>query len=329
MLNIMFDIDFKDRKILYELDWNSRAPLSEIGKRVHLSKPVVKYRIDRLYENGIIRNFHTVINTGLLGYKPIRFHFTYQYKTPEIEKQIVDYFIDHKYSTIVASTQGIFDLSILFQIKELSDFTQIWTAIQNRFVEFFKDQKISFPVYDIHHRLSFLMLNDHERPDREMTLRINYYDKSKVKTDDKDIRILKLISANARMPLIKIAEKCDLSGSAVKYRLKNLMVQNIIQGYRISIDYNKIGYQLTRVYIYMKRYGLRNKIINYIKYNPHLTWVDTTVGESHLELEFQLKNVSQLYQIMQDILKKFPDHIRNYEYLVIIKGYKHFYFPNQ
>ena len=110
MLNIMFNIDFKDRKIIYELDWNSRAPLSEIGRRVRLSKPVVKYRIDRLYENGIIRNFHTVINTGLLGYKPIRFNFTYQYKTPEIENNIIKYFMTNKNVWRIISIKGRYDL---------------------------------------------------------------------------------------------------------------------------------------------------------------------------------------------------------------------------
>ena len=44
----MLNIDAKDMKILHELDLNARSSNSEIGRRVRLSKEVVKYRIDRM-----------------------------------------------------------------------------------------------------------------------------------------------------------------------------------------------------------------------------------------------------------------------------------------
>ena len=50
----MFKIDVKDRKILYQLDLNSRQSLTTIGSKVRLSKTVVQYRINRLVKNGII-----------------------------------------------------------------------------------------------------------------------------------------------------------------------------------------------------------------------------------------------------------------------------------
>ena len=55
----MFDIDVKDRKILYQLDLNSRQSLNTIGSNVRLTKTVVQYRIDRLVKTGIIKNFYT------------------------------------------------------------------------------------------------------------------------------------------------------------------------------------------------------------------------------------------------------------------------------
>ena len=52
----MKELDSKDHRILYNLFLNSRQSLSSIGKKVGLPKNVVKYRIDRLIENGIIEN---------------------------------------------------------------------------------------------------------------------------------------------------------------------------------------------------------------------------------------------------------------------------------
>ena len=58
----MIKVDMKDRKILYQLDLNSRQPFSQIGKKVGLPKNVVLNRINRLKEIGIIKNFYTVID---------------------------------------------------------------------------------------------------------------------------------------------------------------------------------------------------------------------------------------------------------------------------
>ncbi|MBU4242067.1 MAG: winged helix-turn-helix transcriptional regulator [Nanoarchaeota archaeon] len=55
-------LDFKDKKILYNLDLNSRATLNEIAKKVKLSKQVVDYRLKNLLKNKIIKEFYTVIN---------------------------------------------------------------------------------------------------------------------------------------------------------------------------------------------------------------------------------------------------------------------------
>ena len=60
-------LDLLDRKILYELDRNSRRSASEIAKKVRVHRNVVNFRINRLIEKGIIREFVTIINNN--GFK--------------------------------------------------------------------------------------------------------------------------------------------------------------------------------------------------------------------------------------------------------------------
>ena len=69
-------------------------------------------------------------NTGLLGYKPIRFNFTYQYKTPEIENNIIKYFMINKNLWIIISIKGRYDLeakgsvfSHVFSTEKSTDFS--------------------------------------------------------------------------------------------------------------------------------------------------------------------------------------------------------------
>ena len=326
MLNIMENIDSKDKKILYYLDMDSRSTYSQIGKKIGLSKNQVKYRIEKLQEKGIIKSFNTIINSAKLGYTSIRFHFKYQYKTPEIENKMVTFFLKYKYCTFIASTQGEFDLSMIFKVKNLNEFYIIWSEIQNKYGHYFQNQKISFFIHEIHYGSSYLIDDNLIEKEREKIREIPFCVKG-IDIDDTDLMILRSIATNARLPVIDIAKKCQLTDSAVNYRIKKMKEKGIILGFRTELDLNKIGYQIIRIYIVLKEYKLRDQIINYIKNNPNLKYIDTTVGECHLELEFHLVNITQLYEIMESIIRKFPMFIRYYNYIFITNIFKYHHFP--
>ena len=73
MYSNMLKFDLKDRKILYQLNINSRQSFSQIGKKVGLSKTVVDYRIKKLEKQEIIRNYYTLIDAFKIGYEVLRF----------------------------------------------------------------------------------------------------------------------------------------------------------------------------------------------------------------------------------------------------------------
>jgi DNA-binding Lrp family transcriptional regulator len=54
MAKMLKNLDLKDRKILYELDLDSRQSFRSIGKKVGLSKDTVASRIKSLIQDGII-----------------------------------------------------------------------------------------------------------------------------------------------------------------------------------------------------------------------------------------------------------------------------------
>ena len=83
-------LDLKDRKILYQLDLDSRQSFAQIGRKVGLARNSVSYRINRMEEEGIIQGYYTVIDCFKLGYSSLRFYLTYQYASPQIKKQILE-----------------------------------------------------------------------------------------------------------------------------------------------------------------------------------------------------------------------------------------------
>ena len=89
-------LDLKDKKILYELDLNSRATLNEIAKKVGLSKQVVDYRLKNLIKESAIKQFYTVINFSKLGYTQYKLYLKFQNVNPETEKEIIAYWVNNK-----------------------------------------------------------------------------------------------------------------------------------------------------------------------------------------------------------------------------------------
>jgi hypothetical protein len=90
-----------------------------------------------------------------------------------------------------------------------------------------------------------------------------------------------------------------------------------------------LGYQFFKVNIDLNRYNERNQIIKYIKKDPHLIMIDKSIGYYDLELNFWLKNLNHFHQIMDNMIVKFPDSIKNYIYVHDVNMYKMLYLPEK
>jgi DNA-binding Lrp family transcriptional regulator len=102
----MIKLDLKDRKILYELDMDSRQSFRKIGKKVGLSKDIVTGRVKKLQESGIIKRFYAYYDTLQLDLNLLRFYFKFQYVTPDIKKEIIEHFIKNNYVKSIFSIEG-------------------------------------------------------------------------------------------------------------------------------------------------------------------------------------------------------------------------------
>jgi Lrp/AsnC family transcriptional regulator, leucine-responsive regulatory protein len=84
---LTFEIDNLNRRILNELQQNSRVSTAEIGRRVGLSAPAVSERILRMEEEGLIKGYKTVLDYDILGF-PVRVFITFRSKAKRKEDAI-------------------------------------------------------------------------------------------------------------------------------------------------------------------------------------------------------------------------------------------------
>ena len=322
----MKKIDLKDRRILYELDINSRQSFRSIGRKVGLSKDIVALRVKKLKETGIIKNFFTEINTFSLGYNVFRIYITYQYASEEVKNEIIQHFISYKNVWAIASSKGEIDLSIIIWVDDNYEFYTFWNKTLDLFEDYFSRATISLYIEAREYKKSYLLLENFEKSNREL-FRITC-SKNKVKVDNIDYKILNEIALNARFSTVELAKKLNCSTQIINNRFKNLIKNGIIKAFRVSIDYSKLGVYHYRVYIYLKEHKKLNHIINYLEDKPYLQCLNVTVGWGDIEPEFIVKNFDELSNIMEEINFKFPNVIKKYSFLITDKYHIERWLPN-
>ena len=89
-------LDKLDFRILYELDCDGAQSFANIGKKLKVGRDVIHYRVKRLEDLGIIRNYISIIDTSKLGYISGAIYVKLQHETPELRKEILDYYKSRK-----------------------------------------------------------------------------------------------------------------------------------------------------------------------------------------------------------------------------------------
>lgn len=320
----MMKLDLKDRKILYQLDLDARQSLTQIGKNVGLKKDVVTYRVQRMADEGIIKNFWTAINTFKLGYNVFRIYINFHYVNTEIKNDIIEYFTNYKHTWAVISVKGPIDIDVVVWVKNIYDFYNFWDKTLEKYEDYFEKYIISVYIQATGYKKSYL-LDDFDTSDRKMYDTI--CDGSTVMIDEIDHKLLNELAINARIPSTDLAEKLGCSSQAVNYRMNNLIKNDIIQAFRVNIDLIKLGLQRFKVDIFLKEYKQRKNIIDYLDKKGCLECLNVATGWSDIEPEIVVENMDALIKLMEEINHKFPNVIRKLDYWIMTEVHKERWLP--
>jgi DNA-binding Lrp family transcriptional regulator len=310
----MEKLDLKDRKIIYELDLDSRQSFSQLGKKIGLHKDSVAYRVKKLQENGIIHHFETEIDFSKLGYTIYRYYFTYQFVTPEKRKEIIDYLVESKYSIWVTSLEGHYDLSVYMAVKDIKDYYHFWDDMFRKYGKYFSTK--TFAVFCGNKCYGYSFLVDDlvtERKNHEHILETG--GQRSITIDMIDSELLKLIATNSRIPIINLADTLNISIQTVNNRIKNLIKARVITGFRIELNFSKLEYKLYRLDINLNENVKKQPIINHLAKNPHTREIYQTIGDAaDIEIEIIFNNVDQIHNLVESLLLNFPNSIKDYKY---------------
>jgi DNA-binding Lrp family transcriptional regulator len=197
-------------------------------------------------------------------------------------------------------------------IKELNEFYSFWEDTLKKYRVYFHMQQFSIYIQTQSFLNEYLLGSEHIVNRLEYTISGASIDR---KIDSIDTKLLQIIGNDARITIVELSDILGITFNAVKQRIIKLKKLGIIRGFRVEIDYKKLGYQFYKADINLTNYAMRSQIIQYIKQNPNLIRIDKSIGVSDLELEFLVPNHDYFYKIMNELLHRFQDNIKNYQYL--------------
>jgi len=322
----MAKIDLKDRKILYQLDLNCRQSNNQIGRKVGLSKEVVNYRIKRMQDNGIIKCFWTSINSLKLGYYAFRIYINFLDVSAEVKNEIIQYFINYKNVWTLQSAKGPVDLSAVIWSDDIYNFNLFWNKTLDKYGNYFENYSVSILTQVNCLKRSYLINERYDNSDR------NFYTIScigePIKIDKLDYHLLNEIADNARISLLKLAERLNSSSQTINYRIKSLIKKGIILAFRVDIDISHLDLQNCMIDIYLKDHTKGKKIKEYLKGNPYVCYImDMTIGWCDINFELLVKNFNSLTKIIDEIDKRFPGAIRKTNFWMARKIHKERWLP--
>jgi len=150
-----------------------------------------------------------------------------------------------------------------------------------------------------------------------------------VKIDKIDKKILHELTKNARQTTLDISKKIKQTERIVRYRIKRLEKEKIIQGYRVFLNTNLLGLKYYKLLIDLqdtKKEDI-NKMRSYIKEDSNVVYSTEALGGFDFELEVHLRDSQELMGFILDFKEKFPRFIKNITHMEYMKEYKLTYFP--
>ncbi len=321
-------MDKKDTKLLVELCKDARAPISELAKRVRISKEVAAYRLQRMQKDGIITKFIPLINFAEIGYTLYRV-------------QLKFYTRDANYSfiTSIAQTswivelQGNWDIVVLFLAKTNVEFFDIVAKIQSYYGANLQELVLSI-VHTIEHLPANYLLSqsvgdvfDYNHKQVPLVSYITgvpsaYFGVGRGKKDssalmgvgvtssyvlsDIERGIIHHLLQDARISVLEMARVLHSSATTITYHLRKLIQQKIIVGFIPLVDHQKLGLTHFKVTLQLVNPADKIRLKTDLRQHPEVIYITESFGRYDLEFEFVTGHIQQLFNFISHIHGEIP-----------------------
>jgi|TARA_Y100000310_G_scaffold341291_1_gene439994 DNA-binding Lrp family transcriptional regulator len=294
-----------DIKLLNYLYHNNREPLSKIAKATGLSREQVEYKLKKYQSEGIIKQFFTLFNYPKLGYN-ILAGLLLKIRTDKLEefsrkfekdKNVIErgeIFGDYDfYFTLIFKDEAELNEYVSKLFEKNKNIIMDYIVLNTFFSELYP---IKFLEGDTKKEEMFAIM-----PEKQFSEKINL--------DKRDKIILKMFSEDARVKIVDIAHKLNISPELALYKVRKLEKEKIILGSRMFFDVNKVGYYFADIFLEINNFSteVQDKIKKFARKHKNIDIVNLLINKPNCMFQIVFKSQEELLNTIKDIKNLFQN----------------------
>lgn len=295
-----------DKKLLFELDKDGRKSYTEIAKTLETSPQVVKYHLEKLQDEGVIKHFWAFIDYDKVGYHVFwGYWLKFAGLTKEVEAAMYDDFCANKNIPIIMRSDGYADVMLGIIGRDVFEHNKVLQGVFAKYGQY-------IVANDVVVGLSF-----HKFPRTYLIGGTNELGEQKtsggapgeVKLSELDHKILSLLQIDGRMEFARIAKKCDVSAGIVQKHFVRLQEKGVIKKITYTLDYEKMGMALYRVLFKIVQFNsVRvDALLAFCAKHPNVINYVTAMGNWQLMVDIEITDRARLRELLRVLKYEFKD----------------------
>ncbi len=310
-------LDELDLRILSALDQNSRIPFAVLGKTLKALPETLRYRYQRLVDDGVIRGCAATIDNTRLGFIQLKLLLKLQSCSEEQLAQLVGYLKRHRKVMRLTLFDGMYDVGIVLKVTNLNTADLFVTQLLAKFGPIISGRSLSINVWGRYLERTYLIGKK-----KRAAPRSSYGERKGgiYQLTAAEREILRQVSSDARIPGAALEKMLRgkspeywMGGETILNRIKKFEREAIITGYVLALDVEKLGRIPLKVLLQLQPQDdeILRSFIQACEDYPEISLIVKSLGQWDLELDFEARTYRDFRKIMMELGSRFPGLIRD------------------
>lgn len=318
-------LDLWDRRILYDLDCDARAPFSSIGRKVKRSPQWVKYRVERLRRLGAIKHLYPIIDYSKLGYCHAGMWLKLADATPAEEGAFLNACYKESAIQMVYRTEGEYDLFLGIFAPGMAELEEFVSRFKEAHGAIISSLDFSLVTSSCKFSRHYLLGG---KPGDEDGITVGASSPG-AKTSEEDLLILECLNSDPRMGIIDMAKATGIGKDAIIYRLRNLSKNKILRGCTLQVNFRNLPVQSYAILLRTAGMGeqKRAEFHSFCRLSGKAVRMASALGSYDCMIELEDESRDSCRWFYKELCRRFAKNIRSSSMQYIYSLDKHRLFP--
>ena len=123
--------------------------------------------------------------------------------------------------------------------------------------------------------------------------------------DKTDLKILEILTQDAKKPFTEVAKKVFVSQGTVHVRMNKMQEAGIVERTTLKINYAKLGFDITAfIGIYLEKSSLYEQVLEKLKQIPEIINVHYTTGNWSMFVKIHCRDTTHLKEVLHEKMQQ-------------------------